>query len=331
MLLAGDVGGTKTIFALFDPARGPCIPISTRLVESADYESFEDALADFLASCGEPVESASFGVAGPVLDGCADLTNLSWVVSAEVLRHRFGFDRVLLLNDLVAMASALPLLRGEDIVTLHEGISSTHGTKAIIAPGTGLGQAFLIWDGHGYVAHPSEGGHADFAPRDELQRELLAYLEQRFDHVSYERVCSGRGIPNIYDFLRHSGVAAEPGWLASELAGAVDRTPVIVRGAFDVQPPVELCVATLRVFASILAAEAGNLALSVLATGGVYLGGGLPPRVLPLLIEPAFVQAFHGKGRMTETLERIPLHVVARSDAALIGAAARGLAALTPG
>ncbi len=331
MLLAGDVGGTKSLLALFTPDRGVHAPIAVRSIESGRFASFDDVLFNFLTDTGARCDSAVFGVAGPVLDGRSVLTNLSWTVDASLLASRFGFRSVTLLNDLVATASGLPVLKPEDLVTIQDGTPDPEGTKAVIAPGTGLGQAFLSWDGDCFVPHASEGGHCDFAPRNSLEVGLLRFLQQRFDHVSYERVCSGRGIPNIYDYLRDAGAAPEPDWLAAERTSALDPTPVIVRAAIDDDPPDQLSLMTLRMFAAVLAAEAGNLALTVFGTGGMYLGGGLPPRVLPLLREPAFMAAFRGKGRMSEILARIPLHVVMRSDAALLGAAAQGLIELRRG
>lgn len=328
ILLAGDVGGTKSLLALFAPERGIHAPIEVRVIDSGRFKSFDDVVVHFLDDTGARCKSAVLGVAGPVLDGRAVLTNLSWTIDASLLASRFGFQSVTLLNDLVATAGGLPVLTPQDLVTLQTGTADTRGTRAIIAPGTGLGQAFLTWDGDRYAPHPSEGGHCDFAPRSTLEVGLLRFLQQRFDHVSYERVCSGRGIPNIYDYLRDAGAAPEPEWLAAERASAPDLTPAIVRAALDDDPPSELCLMTLRVFSAVLAAEAGNLALTVLGTGGMYLAGGLPPRMLSLLHEPAFLAAFRGKGRMSEILERIPLHVVMRPDAALLGAAAQGLGAL---
>ena len=192
---------------------------------------------------------------------------------------------------------------------------------AVIAPGTGLGEAFLTWNGHRYQAYASEGGHADFAPNGLLEIELLEYLHRRLGHVSSERVCSGKGLPNIYAFLRDSGYAKEPEWLRSRLALTQDPTPIIIDAALDENTPCEICAQTLHVFTSILAAEAGNLALKVLATGGVYFGGGIPRRIIRLLKEDRFLQAFRQKGRMSDLLAKLPVHVITNPRAALIGAA----------
>ena len=201
---------------------------------------------------------------------------------------------------------------------------------AVIAPGTGLGEAFLVWGSGGYIACPSEGGHADFAPGDELQAELLSYLRARYARVGYERVCSGMGLPNIYDFLRDSGRMAESPALAAELAKAPDRTPLIVQAALREPAGDALCRLTLRSFVSILGAEAGNLALKVFATGGVYIGGGIAPRILPQLEDGAFARAFVNKGRFAQLLEGIPVHVIT-TRAALLGAAIYGLRQMQAG
>ncbi len=199
------------------------------------------------------------------------------------------------------------------------------GNMAVIAPGTGLGEAFLTWGGSRYRAHASEGGHADFAPNTPLEIELLRYLQLRFKHVSNERVCSGLGLPNIYAYLKDSGHAPEPDWLAEQLAATTDPTPIIVTAALDDERPCELCTATLNAFVSILGAEAGNMVLRVLATGGAYLGGGIPPRILPALQQEGFMQAFLHKGRMVHLMARVPVHVILNPKAALLGAACHGL------
>jgi glucokinase len=246
-------------------------------------------------------------------------------VDARGLASTLGLRRVWLLNDLQATAYAIPHLTGHDLVTINAGEPQEGGAIAVIAPGTGLGEAFLVYTDEGYSAYASEGGHADFGPNDATQLALLGYLFERFDHVGYERVASGIGIPNIYDFFRDTGHAPESPTLAAELAEADDRTPLISRAAQDPDNPDPLAAATLEMFVSILGAEAGNLALKVLSTGGVYLGGGIPPRILAKLKEPGFMQAFTNKGRFGEMLGRMPVYVIL-IPAALIGAASYGLA-----
>jgi glucokinase len=325
MLLAGDIGGTKTNLAVFSPKDGPRAPLAEVTFPSADYPSLEALVREFLAQVDLKVEQASFGVAGPVAAGRAKITNLPWVMEETQLREALNLSSVRLLNDLAAIAHAVPFLEPADLHTLNVGQPTPGGAIAVIAPGTGLGEAFLTWDGTRYRPHASEGGHADFAPTNSFEVELLRYLHARFQHVSYERVCSGRGLPNIYGYLKDSGYADEPVWLTQQLAAAGDPTPVIVNAALDSERPCELCVATLNAFVSILGAEAGNLALKVLASGGVYLGGGIPPRILPALEQKPFGEAFRHKGRMSDLLARVPVHVILNPKVALLGAACHGL------
>lgn len=325
VLLAGDIGGTKTDLALFSREAGPRAPLAEATFRSARYPSLEALARMFLTRVDLSPSRASFGVSGPVVGGHAEITNLPWVMEETQLASALGLSSIRLLNDLDAIAHAVPFLEAADVYTLHAAEPAAGGAMAIIAPGTGLGEAFLIWDGSRYGPQASEGGHADFAPTNAFGVELLRYLLGRFEHVSYERVCSGRGLPNIYAYLRDSGYADEPGWLAEQLATADDPTPVIANAALDEKTPCELCVATLNAFVSILGAEAGNLALKVVATGGVYLGGGIPRRILPALKHERFMKAFESKGRLSDLMARIPVHVIVNPKAALLGAACHGL------
>ncbi len=325
LLLAGDVGGTKTALALVSPEAGPSAPIAEATFPSGAYPSLEAVVRAFLDQTHASVACASLGVPGPVVDGRATATNLPWVVDEATLRDHLHLSSVVLVNDLVATASAVPHLRPDDLRMLNAGRAEPGGAIAVIAPGTGLGEAFLTWDGARYHAHPSEGGHADFAPTSERLLGLLAHLERQEPHVSYERVCSGLGLPNIYAYLKDSGVAEEPAWLAARLAYAPDPTPIIVEAALNPRPPCPLAAATLEMFMEILGAEAGNLALKVLATGGVYVGGGIPPRILSALETGKFMEAFCRKGRLSGLLAGIPVHVIVRPATALLGAACLGL------
>ncbi len=325
LLLAGDVGGTKTALALVSPEAGPSAPIAEATFPSGAHPSLEAVVRAFLDQTHASVARASFGVPGPVVGGRATATNLPWVVDEAVLRDRLRLSSVRLVNDLVATASAVPHLQPDDLRTLNAGRAEGGGAIAVIAPGTGLGEAFLTWDGTRYRAHPSEGGHADFAPTSERQLGLLGDLERREPHISYERVCSGLGLPHIYAYLKDSGVAKEPAWLAARLAQAPDPTPVIVEAALNPHPPCPLASATLETFVEILGAEAGNLALKVLATGGVYIGGGIPPRILSVLETGRFMEAFCRKGRLSGLLAGIPVHVIVHPATALFGAACVGL------
>jgi glucokinase len=325
MLLAGDIGGTKTNLAVCSAETGPRAPLAEATFPSAEYPNLEALVREFLDQVDLKVDRASFGVAGPVAAGRAEITNLPWVMDETQLPEVLNLSSVRLLNDLAAIAHAVPFLEPDDLHTLNVGQPVPTGTMAVIAPGTGLGEAFLTWDGSRYWPHASEGGHTDFAPTNPLEVELLRYLQDRFGHVSCERVCSGRGLPNIYASLKDSGYADEPAWLAEQLAAADDPTPVIVNTALDEEKACELCVATLNTFVSILGAEAGNLALKVLASGGVYLGGGIPPRILPALEQGRFMEAFQRKGRMSDLLVRVPVHVILNPKVALLGAACHGL------
>jgi len=323
--LAGDIGGTKTNLAIFSPEAGPRAPLAEATFPSGRYPSLEALVQEFLSQVNLKVERATFGVAGPVVAGQSRITNLPWVMDELQLQEALGLSGVRLLNDLEAIANGVPSLEPADLHTLNVGEPASGGASAIIAPGTGLGEAYLTWDGSHYQAHASEGGHTDFAPINPLEIGLLSYLLERLGHVSYERVCSGRGIPNIYAYLRDRGYAEEPDWLAEQLAAADDPTPIIVNNALNSDSACDLCAATLNSFVSILGTEAGNLALKVLATGGVYLGGGIPPRILPALEEGRFLDAFRAKGRMSDLMARMPVHVILNPKVALLGAASHCL------
>ena len=325
MLLAGDIGGTKTALGVFSPEAGPRRALAEATFPSADYASLEAVVREFLRGQAHRVDRASFGVAGPVVEGTAKITNLPWTIDERRMAEMLSVPRVRVVNDLVAVASAVPILEPSDLHTLNTGRAVPEGAIAVIAPGTGLGEAYLTWTGRRYRAHPSEGGHADFAPRGAAQRGLLEWLGRDGSHVSWERVCSGIGIPHLYEYLKAGGAGPEPAWLAEQLAGSDDVTPAIVDAAMRHDPPAEPALSSLRMFVSILGAEAGNLALQVLATGGVYLGGGLPPRMLPALDGDAFREAFRDKGRLSGLLADMPVHVITRQGVALTGAAQVGL------
>jgi glucokinase len=330
MLLAGDVGGTKTRLAAITAERGPRDPVIAATYVSADFPSLDAVIRRFIQDTGVSIERACVGAAGPVIDNRVTTTNLPWLLDGDAMASHLGLESFRLINDLEAVSNGVLELLPEDVHTLNAGEPMPGGAIGVIAPGTGLGEGYLCWDGNAYRPHPSEGGHTDFGPIGELQIGLLRYLTERQGHISYERVCSGLAIPSIYAYLRDSGYAPEHPDLAREVAAARDATPVIARWALEVAEPSALCLATLRTFVAILGAEAGNLALKVLATGGVYIGGGIPPRLLPLLQEEAFLHAFRDKGRLRDLLSRIPLHVITYPDVALLGAAHVGLEAATP-
>jgi glucokinase len=321
MILAGDVGGTKTVLALFACSGGNVHAVREEAFSSREHASIEDVLARFLkAGADVHLEAACLGVAGPVMGGKSETTNLPWLLDEKALAVSTGAPRVRLLNDLEATAYGVLFLRGEEVSQLNARVQGERaGNVAVIAPGTGLGEAMLYWDGMHYHPIASEGGHADFAPRTDEEIELLRYLRARFGgHVSYERVLSGPGIYNIYCCLRDTGYAAEPPWLAEKLATG-DPTPIIAElGVAGAHP---LCVKTLEMLGSLLGAEAGNLALKCLAVGGVFVGGGIGPKVLPVLQNGSFMCAFVDKGRFAELMGSIAVSVVLNPRTPLLGAA----------
>lgn len=327
MLLAGDIGGTKTHLAIFASKDELRTPLLEAKLPSAHYPSLEALVRDFLANSRLPLDRAVFGVAGLVVNGRARITNLPWVMEECQLHEELNIPHVHLINDLQALATSVPLLDPSDLHILNAGQPIEQGPIAVVAPGTGLGEAFLTWDGTHYRTYPSEGGHADFAPTNSFEVGLLVYMLEHFKHVSYEHVCSGIGLPNIYTYLKVSGTFEEPAWLTDQLAQTNDHPPIIVNaalGTLNDHEPVDLCVETLKTFVSILGAEAGNMALKVLATGGIYLGGGIPPRVLTFLQQEEFMRSFCNKGRFSNLLASIPVRVILNARSGLIGAAVYG-------
>jgi len=326
MLIAGDIGGTKTDLAIFSVEAGPHTPLAQETVRSANYPSLQAMVKEFLAKVKMPVDRACFDVAGPVIGGRVKTTNLPWIVEEAALAKELdlSLQAVHLMNDLEAIARAIPILRPSDLKTLNPGRPIPQGAIGVVAPGTGLGESFLTWEGVRYMAHSSEGGHSNFAPSDERQLRLLEYLLTKFDHVSFELVCSGIGIPNIYDYLRDVEQIRENPQVAEKVVAGGDRSVAIINAAFDSATPSKLCATTVEVFASVLASEAGNVALKVLSTGGIYLGGGVVVHTLPMLERPLFMKYFKHKGRFAELMERIPIHVIT-NRAALVGVADYGL------
>ena len=324
MLIAGDIGGTKTDLAIYSIESGPHAPLVQRQIHSADYPSLQAVVTEFLAQAKVSVDVASFDIAGPVINGHAKTTNLPWVMDETSLASDLKLKSVHLMNDLEAVARAVSVLRPADLITINQGQPVPQGPIAVIAPGTGLGESFLTWDGSSYQAHGSEGGHSDFAPTDERQIRLLRYLLKSFDHVGVERVCSGIGVPNIYAFLRDEEEILEAPEVAQLIASAKDHTKAIVEAAADPHHPCELSRQTIDMLVSILAGEAGNLALKVLATGGIYIAGGVALHVLEALQQPQFMEAFTNKGRFKDLMANFPIYVIT-TRAALLGAASFGL------
>jgi len=318
MILAGDIGATKTRLALFDGSAGRTDPIAERTYASHDYPGLEVIAAEFVRATNASIRSACFGVAGPVKDGRSSTTNLAWIVDSRDLARDLRLPRVALLNDLEASAYGLPWLRPDEIIVLQEGAPDAAGHAALIAAGTGLGEAGLYWDGRSHRPFATEGGHASFAPSDEIQIDLLRHLLRRFEQVSWERVLSGPGLVNIYSFLRDTGRGEEPPWLADEISSG-EAAAVISTVALSGR--CRLCSDALDLFVTLYGAEAGNFALKVMASGGVYVGGGIAPKILPRLRGPAFIGAFVAKGRMRPLLEAMPVRVVLNDRLALLGAA----------
>lgn len=320
MILAGDVGGTNTRLAFFDFHGTQFQRISERTYPSREHGSLDDIVADFVASQKMHADAAGIGIAGPVRDGVSHATNLPWIVDARRISQRTSIPSVVLLNDLEANGYGIATLAPSDFAVLQEGTAGASGNAVIVSPGTGLGEGVLYWDGKQFWPLPSEGGHASFAPEDELQDDLLRYLRAQFGHVSWERVASGPGLFNIYKFLRDTGREKEPPWLAQQLKGD-DPSPEISRAAMEGKSP--LCEMALDLFVMLLASECGNMALKLLATGGVFLGGGIPPKILPKLRATEFLKVFANKGRFRSVLESIPIRVILNEYTALRGAARR--------
>jgi glucokinase len=319
-VLAGDIGGTNARFAIFE-VHGPT---QARMVHEARYPSasapgLAPLVIRYLAEAGSRPDVACFGIACPVIEGVCEAPNLPWRVETRLLAREIGIPRTTLINDFRAVGHGLHSLSDDEVEVLQPGVALAHGPIALIGAGTGLGQGYLLWDGSRYVVYPSEGGHADFSPTDELQRGLLASLAAEFGRVSSERVLSGEGIGRIYRFLASAGLAEEQESVRGEMAGN-DLAAVITRHGLAGSDP--LSVKTLEVFVRAYGTAAGNLALTVLATGGVYVAGGIAPKIIRRLAAGAFMEAFRDKGRLSGVMARIPVRVILTGDVALYGAAA---------
>ncbi|MBM3835988.1 MAG: glucokinase [Verrucomicrobia bacterium] len=318
MILAGDIGGTNTRLGLFELEQDRPKPITIEIFPSGQYSSLEQIIQEFLGQHPQSVTDACVGIAGPIKGHICETPNLPWKIDSRNLAQLLGLPKVELLNDLEANAHGISVLSKSDLVMLHPGRPDENGNAGLISAGTGLGEAGLHWVDEYYKPFASEGGHVDFAPRNQLEIDLLSYLLKTFGHVSYERVLSGPGLHNIYKFLVETGRGQEPDWLRDELQ---KKNPgaVISKVAMERRAPV--CEQAHDIFVSIYGAEAGNLALKVLATGGIFLGGGIAPKILPKLQEPGFLEAFWSKGRMTDLLKAVPVHVIVNDKTALLGAA----------
>ena len=319
LVFAGDIGGTKTNLALYSVHGEKLRAESMQTFPSKRYSGLVPVLQDFLGSAQPKIDAACFGIAGPVVDGKVKTPNIPWMVDSSELRRALKLDSVSLLNDLEAGAHGIFTLSNDEFSTLNEGTMRQSGNKALIAAGTGLGEAIMHDDGRHFHPLASEGGHADFAPRNELEIELLRYLLGRFGHVSYERVLSGPGLFNIYKFFKDNRGLEEPKWLTERFAGGDDVSAVVSKTALAGE--AEICVKSLELFVSLYGAEAGNLALRAKSLRGLYIGGGIAPKILAKLKDGAFMRAFVDKGRYTDLLAAIPVQVVLNDQAALRGAA----------
>jgi glucokinase len=318
MILAGDIGGTNTRLALFTGEGERLHAVAEETFASREYANLETLVRRFVSAHHLPVDQACFGVAGPIKNGRCKATNLAWVVDAHQLAHELHLESVGLLNDLEATAYGLAVLAPGDFEALNDGVAEASGNMAIIAAGTGLGEAGLHWDGRQHYPFASEGGHTSFAPSNALQLELLGYLLRELTHVSWERVLSGPGLYHIYRFLRDTGRGEEPAWLEEEIRQG-DPAAVISQAALA--GTSALCGQALDLFVSLYGAEAGNLALKLMATGGVFVGGGIAPKIITKLLNSTFIEAFTAKGRMQSLLQDIPVRVILNDKTALLGAA----------
>jgi glucokinase len=318
MILAGDIGGTHTRLAFFDAANGNLRQVLASEFPSREYHGLDEIATKFVADSKIHPDIACFGVAGPVRNGRVETANLPWIIDSQRLADELKVTKAALINDLEANAWGIATLEKKDVVPLNPADEGAAGNQAVISAGTGLGEAGMYWDGVKYDVFASEGGHTDFGPRNDLEIDLLRYLAGRFGHVSYERVVSGPGLVNIFHFLRDTNRGAEPAWLTDQMLHG-DPAAAISQAAMAGKCPV--CEQALDLFVSLYGAEAGNLALKVMATGGVYLGGGIAPKITQKLAGPLFMHSFVGKGRMQPLMESIPVRVIVNDKTALMGAA----------
>jgi glucokinase len=317
MILAGDIGGTNARLAYFQPQNGHLRLISERVFPSREYSELGEIVSKFLQDSTARPEVACFGIAGPVRNGRVETSNLPWIIEQSRLAKQIQLPATLLINDLEASAWGVGALAPQDLISLHD-VTPSVGNQAVIAPGTGLGEAGLFWNGSQHRVFACEGGHVDFAPQGDLQIELLRFLAKRYGHVSYERILSGPGLINVYEFLRGKGCADEAAGFAAQLTQA-DAAAAISRSALNGTNP--LAEHALDLWISVYGAEAGNLALKTMATGGIFLGGGISPKILPRLTGPLFMRAFLDKGRLRPLLESISVQVITNDKAGLLGAA----------
>jgi glucokinase len=318
MILAGDIGGTHARLAYFQTQNGHLHMVSERVFPSREHSELGEIVSQFLNDSNTRPEVACFGIAGPVRNGRVETSNLPWVIEQSRLAKQIHLPATLLINDLEASAWGISVLAAEDFVALNRVSGPAIGNQAVIAPGTGLGEAGMFWDGTRHHVFACEGGHADFGPQGDLQIELLGFLKARFGHVSYERILSGPGLVNVYEFLRESGGGKESAEFAAALKQG-DPAAVISRAALEGSE--SLAVKALDLWITVYGAETANLALKVMATGGLFLAGGITPKILAKLTGPLFMKSFLEKGRLRSLMEAIPVQVVTNEKAGLLGAA----------
>jgi len=319
MILAGDIGATRTRLAAFETEGNRLQCVVEKTYMSQEYGGLAEILPQFIRAEGIPVHSACFGVAGPVRAGRSKISNLPWTIDSRELAKQLKLNSVGLLNDLEAYAYGIDALESKDFITLSEGSDDAEGNRAVISARTGLGMAGLYWDGFRHHPFACEGGHADFAPTNDLQMELLAYLQRKYGRISCERVLSGPGIRNIYEFLRDAHKAEEPAWLRDQINAAHDVSALISGLALDGKAGI--CEQTLSIFVSIFGAETGNCALHYMSTGGIFIGGIIAAKIVAKMKEPVFMQSFLDKGRMEALLKDMPVKIVTNDDCGLVGAA----------
>jgi glucokinase len=317
MILAGDIGGTNARLACFQPQNGNLRLVSEQIYPSREYKDFGEIVCRFLKDSSARPEVACFGIAGPVHNGRVETSNLPWKIEQQRLAQQIQLPSTLLINDLEANAWGIGALQASDLTDLNN-VPGAVGNQAVIAPGTGLGEAGLFWDGSKHQIFASEGGHTDFAPRGDLQIRLLQFLAARHGHVSYERILSGPGLVNVYEFLHEKGAGEEPSGFSAELKES-DAAAKISQAALSGTNAI--AEKALDIWIAVYGAEAGNLALKTMATGGIFLGGGISPKILPKLTGPTFMNAFLEKGRLRPLLEDISVKVITNDKAGLLGAA----------
>lgn len=319
MILAGEIGATRTRLAAYETEGNRLQCVVEKNYMSQEHSGLAEILPQFIRGEGIPVHSASFGAAGPVRSGRSKISNLPWVIDAKELAQQLKLTSVGLLNDLEAYAYGIDALDSKDLISLSQGSEDAEGNRAVISAKTGLGVAGLYWDGFRHHPFACEGGHADFAPKNELQTELLVYLQKKYGRVSCERILSGPGIKHIYGFLRDSSKAEEPSWLRDQLNAASDQPALISKLALEGKAPI--CEQTMSVFVSVFGAEAGNCALHYMSTGGIFIGGVIAAKNETKMRHGEFMQAFLDKGRMESILKDIPVKIIVNDDCGLLGAA----------